>query len=426
MSALSLRRSAWTAVAALALATTTTTAAHADDAARARELFDAGAQAYGVGAFAEAVKAFDAAYKAAPSPPILFSLSQALRRQYVVDKRRETLERALAGFNEYMQKMPQGGRRADAAQAIEALQAQLATLPASGGPAAPVAPEKKKAATLILSSPTPNATLSIDGQAPSPVPFAGDVSPGTHTLVVRAEGYVDTSRDVPFQDGNLITLDIPLAERPASLRLLTNPGTSISIDGRPSGIAPLPRPVELSSGRHVFTLLRNGRVPVSEEIDLGTGETKNVRRDLAWSGQRNAAVSLITVGSVTAIAGGAFGLVAFGRQSAAQDLLAERDKGTFSLKKLDDYERAARDRNRWRTAAFATGGAGVGLILTGVVLMIFDEPSSASVVTKALPPKPKETEKRAPVKSIEAASHWPRLVPVLEGSYTGLSALGQF
>lgn len=400
-------------------------AARADDPAKARELFDAGAQAYGVGAFAEAVRAFDAAYKAAPSPPILFSLSQALRRQYVVDKRRDTLERALAGFQEYLQKVPQGGRRADAAQAIEAIQGTLATLPSSAGTPAAAAPPQKKAATLILSSPTPGATLSIDGQAAVPIPFAGDVPSGTHTLVVSAEGFVDSKRDVPFADGNLVTLDIPLAERPAALQVVTNSGASVLVDGRPSGLAPLARPIELPSGRHVFTLLRNGRVPVSEEIDLVNGETKSVRRELQPSAQRNVAVTFLAVGGVALGAGGAFALVSLARQSAAQDVLDERAKGPLDPRKVSEYENAQRDRDRFRTAAFAAGGAGAAILLAGVALVIFDEPSPGSVLTKQLPAKPKEPEKKAPARALDTATR-PQLVPVFDGSYTGLSALGQF
>lgn len=321
--------------------------------------------------------------------------------------------------------MPQGGRRADAAQAIEAIQGTLSTLPISSAGTPPVVAPAKKAATLILSSPTPGATLSIDGQAAVPVPFAGDVPSGTHTLVVSAEGFVDTKRDVPFSDGNLVTLDIPLAERPAGLRVLTNPGTSVLVDGRPAGVAPLPRAVELPSGRHVFTLLRNGRVPVSEEIELVNGETKSLTRDLTSSSQRNVAVTFLAIGGVALGAGGAFALASVARQSAAQDILDQRTKGALDPQKLGEYENAQRDRDRFRTAAFATGGAGAAILLTGVALMIFDEPSPGSVLTKQLPAKPKEPEKKAPARALDTARA-PRLVPVFEGSYTGLSALGQF
>lgn len=398
--------------------------AFADDPARARELFDAGAQAYGVGAFAEAVRAFDAAYRAAPSPPILFSLSQAQRRLYVVDRRRETLEQALAGFTKYLDQMPVGGRRADAAQAAEAVQATLRSLPASSATPTPPPPKEKKVGTLILSSPTPGATLSVDGQATSPVPFAGDVPLGTHSLVVSAPGYLDTKRDVPFLEGSLVTLDVPLVERPASLRLTTEAATSVLVDGRPSGTAPLARPLELPSGRHVFTLLRNGRVPVSEEIELGSGEAKDVRRELRASPQRNVALVLTTVGGVAVVAGGAFALVAFTRQSAAQDIRDERAKTAITPLRRDDYQDAVSGRDRWRTAAIATGSAGAGVFLAGVFLAVFDEPSSASVSTKALPPKPKDEPKTLP-KPVDAAL-LPRFAPVLGTSYTGLSAYGHF
>jgi hypothetical protein len=420
----------WAAWALGSVLTLTAASAHADDAARARELFDAGAQAYGVGAFAESVRAFDAAYTAAPSPPILFSLSQALRRRFVVDKKRETAQRALDGFTKYLDQVPQGGRRTDAVQAIEALRASLATMPqtdGSTGPATGTAATNK--ATLILSSPTPGAQLSVDGQAPVPVPFAGDIDPGGHKLLVTAPGYLDSTRDLPFAAGNLITLDVPLTERPAQLRVLTNPGASVLVDGRPAGEAPLARPLELPSGRHVVTLLKNGRTAQSEEVELGAGETKNFRRELFASGQRKFAIGLMAVGGGALVAGGTFAFLSFSKQASAQDILDARAKGPLSQAQLDDYDSKTSARNRWRNAAFAAGGTGGALLLTGVLLALFDEPSSSSVATKPLPPRPKDADKPkdAPsaVRTLDT-SFRPRLSPEFSGTYTGLSAVGQF
>lgn len=60
--------------------------ASADDVEQAKTLFNAGAQAFNVGKFSAAIQAFDAAYALAPRPAILFSLAQAQRRQYFVDR----------------------------------------------------------------------------------------------------------------------------------------------------------------------------------------------------------------------------------------------------------------------------------------------------------------------------------------------------
>jgi hypothetical protein len=405
------------------------TSASADDTARARELFDAGAQAYGVGAFAEAVRAFDAAYAAAPSPPILFSLSQALRRRFVVDKKRETAQRALDGFTRYLDQVPQGGRRTDAVQAIEALRATLATMPQADGAAPSSTATATNKATLILSSPTPGARLSLDGQAPVAVPFAGDVEPGAHKLLITAPGYLDSARELPFAAGNLITLDVPLTERPAVLQVLTNPGASILVDGRPAGEAPLTRPLELPSGRHVVTLLKNGRTALSEEVELGAGETKNFRRELFASTQRKVAVGLMAVGGGALVAGGAFAFLSFSKQASAQDILDARAKGPLSQAQLDDYDSKTSARNRWRNAAFGAGGAGGALLLTGVLLALFDEPSSSSVATKPLPPRAKEAEQpKEPATTVRTLdTSWrARVVPDFTGTYTGLSAIGQF
>lgn len=121
--------------------------------------------------------------------------------------------------------------------------------------------------------------------------------------------------------------------------------------------------------------------------------------------------------------------VAFTKQSAAQDIRDERAKTAITPLRRDDDQDAVSSRDRWRTASIATGSAGAGLFLAGLFLAglflaVFDEPSSASVATKPLPPKPKDEPRTLP-KPVDVAL-LPRFVPVLGTSYTRLSAYGWF
>lgn len=362
---------------AIVAATTLTSPALAGDAARAKELFNAGAHAYSLGAFAAAARAFEDAYAEDPQPAILFSLSQARRRQFIVEPRREILQQALSGFEQYLRLVAQGGRRADAAQAVEELRTTLASLPAEAPAATPA--QKSKTASLIVSSPTTASTLAIDGRAASPLPFVGELSPGLHVLVVAAPGHATSRREVLFPEGGLATLDVPLQELPAKLNVEAEPGISILVDGRPSGQTPLTRAIEVPAGPHIVTLLRRGRESVAEEIDTERGEIRTLRRELGTSGRRIASYGFAGVGAAGVITGTALAFVALGRKDTADDLLTKRDRVGLSPSELADYSRARNDREVFRTASIITIGASAGLLAVGGFLYLFEEPAAGGV-----------------------------------------------
>lgn len=387
------------AVTALAFAPS----AHAGDPGRAKELFNAGAHAYSLGAFAAAARAFEDAYAEDPQPAILFSLSQARRRQFIVEPRREILQQALAGFEQYLRLVPQGGRRADAAQAVEELRTTLASLPAEAPPATPA--QKSKTASLIVSSPTTGATLAIDGQAASPLPFVGELPPGLHVLVVAAPGHSTSRREVLFPEGGLATLDVPLPELPAKLTVESEPGITILVDGRPSGQTPLTRPIEVPAGPHIVTLLRRGRESVAEEIDTERGETRTLRRDLGTSGRRIASYGFAGVGLAGLITGTGLAFVALGRKDTADDLLAKRDRVGLTPDELSTYTKARTDREIYRTASIVTLGASAGLLAVGGFLYLFEEPAAGGVPVRFGParrtaPTTPTKEKTAPEVSL--------------------------
>ena len=148
-------------VAALPLVVTAAHAQPAQDLEQAKTYFNAGAQAFGAGQFTAAVQAFEEAYKLAPRPAILFSMAQAERRQYAVDRRPENLRRAVAHYRQYLKEVDKGGRRADAAQALSELEPMLAKLDAepraAGTPPAP--PPEVAQTRLMVSTQTKGAEV---------------------------------------------------------------------------------------------------------------------------------------------------------------------------------------------------------------------------------------------------------------------------
>ena len=105
---------------------------------QAKTLFTAGASAYASGQFEAAIQAFESANRLVAKPAIVFSIAQAHRRQYFLDKNAEHLRTAIAKYHQYIDQVAEGGRRADAAQALAELEPMLSKITAD--PAASVRP----------------------------------------------------------------------------------------------------------------------------------------------------------------------------------------------------------------------------------------------------------------------------------------------
>lgn len=343
---------------------------------QAKALFNAGAQAYSVGQFTAAIQAFDEAYKITPRPAILFSLAQAERRQYAVDHDPKRLERAVTGFRKYIEEVPQGGRRSDAVAALGELEPMLEKEKAKGAPTAPPPEPPKVTARLMVTSPTAGAKVSVDNASASEAPFIGEVKPGNHTVVVTAQGHDDEKRDIKVLEGGLVALDLPLREKPALLAIDAPSGAEITVDGRLIGVAPLPSPVSLTHGRHFVAIMKTGAVAWTRDVDVTRGETKKISPELTTSSQRKLAWVVIGTSVVALGAGGVFTALSLNRESRAESILDEREKGNVTSARLDDYERYRDERDRFRTWSIATLGAGAALGITGVLLYAIDRPST--------------------------------------------------
>src|SRR5262245_36246218 len=81
-------------------------AARADDVAAAKDLFKAGAAAYGAGDYRAAIQALEGAYRLTPLPAIAFSLAQAERREFFVSREPSHLARAVELFRLYLTQVP--------------------------------------------------------------------------------------------------------------------------------------------------------------------------------------------------------------------------------------------------------------------------------------------------------------------------------
>ena len=395
------RASAAGVVCALAAVLLASPALAADDPAvveQAKTYFNAGAQAYEAGRFGAAIQAFQQAYALTPRPAILFSMAQAERKSFYVDKRGDDLENAIDHYHRYLELVSTGGRRGDAADALAELEPIASRLAPQGSTGPSVAPAEPKTRIMVTSS-TPGARASLDDGPLTEVPLIDDVKAGKHHVRVEAEGYFDESRDALAATGSLSAVDVPLRDRPALLSVVLDASASLSVDGRPTASTPLSRPLELPAGTHVITVTRNGSRAFTQEVTLERGKPSSLDVTLQTSGQRTAAWVFFGAAGAAVLAGGGFTVGAFVEQSNAQKIASAQKVGNIPPGDVGAYQAEVSARDRWRTVAFATFGAGVGLAVVGSALWWFDTPSVAlGPPPGESPPKPAEPpRKREPM-----------------------------
>jgi hypothetical protein len=344
--------------------------AGAREVERAKSYFNAGAEAYDAGQYLAAIQAFERAQRLAPRPAILFSLGQAERRQFAVDGSVEHLRAAVGHFRAYLEQVPQGGRRADAAAALAELEPQV---PRAQAPPPPP-PERRPTRVLVTSSPK-GALVSLDGAPPAPATLVREVAPGRHAVLVRAAGYFDERDEVTAVESDLVALHVTLRPRPGQLSFRVPGGSRLFLDGRELGGAPLAGPVEVEPGAHVVAVTGPGRRAVAREVVVGRGEWHTFAASPPATGQRLVALGLLGVGAAGLVAGGAGAGVALGHERAARGV-AERGEGrALTTAERDRYNDALGARDAWARAAVVTGGAGAVLAVAGGLLYTFDHPA---------------------------------------------------
>ncbi len=285
--------------------------------------------------------------------------------------------RALEHYRKYLAEVAEGGRRNDATDAIAELEPIVARLdPQSPTVAQPEAPRRAK---LYVTSTAEAAKVFLDGRPIGPAPFVGEVEPGRHKIRVSAEGYFDVERDILGDLGNTATVDAVMPERPAPLTVDVASSCDVYVDGKLIGTAPFGRPVDVPPGPHALAVVKNGSRLFTQEISLERGKPATVKVTLERSPQRTFSWFVLGTGAATAVVGGAFGLVALGQEGKAKDLAAERAAGNVDAAKLSQYNKAIERRDGFRTAFYATSGAGLGVLAVGAYLYLFDKPDPAFV-----------------------------------------------
>ncbi len=353
-----------------AVITTLTGAARAQSQLdKARILFDAGAQAYAVGRYNDAVESFREAYALSGKPQAIFSLAQAERRLFLVSQDPRNLYSAIEHFRKYLEGVPEGGRRGDATEALEQLEvlaARIATPEVALGAPAPVIGK------ILISTTTPDALIRIDDAAPVTSPLVAAVSLGKHKVQVSAPGHITEVREVEALEKTLMPLEIILRMKPSYVSIATHEGALLTVDGQLVGEMSTRKAIEMRPGPHTVAISLAGYVPRQEAVVLEPGQSQILSMPLTRTRQRIVAYSLLGIAGTsllgTAISGGVY----FRSELKARAIMDKTTTGNLTQKELDDYNAALNDRDFSSNVAIGTfvGASVIGAV--GVVAYVFD------------------------------------------------------
>lgn len=363
---------------ALGLALATLIAAESPHDAMLR-YFRAGEQAYQAGRFEVAITAFNESNAIEPSAAVRFSMAQAYRRQYYVDRDDQKLARAIELYKRYLAEAGELPRKEDAARHLASLEPLLA-LSAETHRRLSRSEEKLDFATrtqLMVTSTVAGARGSLDGAAERPLPLIEVVRPGAHQVRVTAAGHDLVERNVTALEARLVVTEVDPAPRPALVQLEAPAGSTVLVNDVPRGETPLAGPLQLAAGTSTLVLVQRGRHPWSRELTVAPGDALSVTAEQPFTGQRRAAIALLGSGAAAAVGGSVFTGLAAHAWSVATRLDDQRMREGLTAEQAREY---LDQRQRWSQGSLTAAvllTAGAALLLAGTLLALFDsEPAT--------------------------------------------------
>lgn len=278
-------------------------------------------------------------------------------------------------YRQFLSEVKRGSRRLEAATALSQLRSQRASLgedPSEGeaenGNPAPT----KKATRVLVSSPTEGAVLRIDGKRAKENPLIQTVKPGVHRIEVSAPGFRTETHQLTSVAGSLRALEVTLKPKPAKLRIKTQSGADIYINGKRSAQAPATTPFSLPAGKHFISIAQSGYLPSARYAELARDEQRALSFPLQRSTQRRLALGgFITAGASALLSGGMTGAAFFAQGKASSIAAVE---GSISEQARLDYNDWVRARDRYVITAVSAGGLSGALAIASTLLYIFDAP----------------------------------------------------
>lgn len=337
-----------------------------EDRKEAARAFNAGEMAFKKAKYDSAAQSFEAAYKAFAAPEIAFSAAQAYRLGNSISPkaRPEYVKRAIELYELYVASVKEGGRVADAAVHLQALRALWRDLDAEG--AARAAQMIYDRTQLTVWSAVDGAQVEIDGKPATAYAYV-DVTPGEHVVEVSAPGHFPFEQRVSVAKGAQVPVSVELRAKPATLRITTEAGAEIAIDGR--AVSLVDGKVETAAGKRFVTVTRAGREPFAKELTLAPGAETKLAAPLATTARRKGARWVMWGTTGLAVVTAATATVAIIADGKAVD-----QRSVPNQPSDDEYERWRQRRDSFRTAAFISGGLMLAAAATTAVLYFSDHP----------------------------------------------------
>lgn len=338
------------------------------DEAAAKRLMDSAKTAFRDERFEEAIEFLAEAYRTYPYVTLLYSLGSAHRRAYEIDGNIEHRRLSIRRYQQYLSEAPDGESSSLAQNYLTSLLAErdLGSI------------EAEVITRILVSTSAEAATMSIDGATPLPAPGVISVEPGSHELHVIAPGYAEFVQRVDVPEGATYQIDAALTGLDGSLVVEGPKRAWVRLDGNVVGRLPLAAPLRTAPGPHVVIVSKPGHDPLRVDIELDRDGWRSVRAPLDLSNQRIASYFLFGLGSAGLVAAGVQFGFALDRQARAAELDWQRNDAQLSTVDYDRYLEYLDQRNTMRTGAVITGIGSGALLLTAVVLFVYDNPRLAT------------------------------------------------
>jgi hypothetical protein len=357
-----------------------TQSAHADKQ-KAEQLFRIGQKAYEAGLFMKSAEALEAAYQEWKSPDIAFSAAQAHRLHYFSSRHAPSLRRAAELYRVYLQEVPSGRRRADAALNLAELEPILRSLQPTD--AAATTTEPTMVTRVGVTAGAKDAEISIDDGPFTSSPAIAEVKPGKHSYRARAPGHFQKDGTIQVLDGQFAVAELELDEIPARVTLEVEPGTRVFVDNQP---VQAHGTIELTPGRHRIEFAKRGHQLVSVESDFARNSKTQLSPQLRWTPRRKIAVGLFIASAAGASLGIGYGIGAIDAHVRAKDLDEQRERIGLSSDERKDFNGLLDARDSRQRVSYALFGAATALAVAGGLVYYFDTPDLDKEVKATVSP----------------------------------------
>jgi tetratricopeptide (TPR) repeat protein len=344
-------------------------AALADDKEAGR-LFAAGQEAADKGDYLTALRAFEDSLKAKPHPYTLFSMAQAQRKQFLVDRDIARAHRAIALYQEFVRQMPASPWRKSAETFVLDLLAVLARDP-QAAPRENAPPPPPPATQIMVTSTTPGARIFIGAEDRGErSPAIRVVDPGNHGVRVEAKGYRTATREVRALKERLVVSEVNLDLLPGRVRVLASEdGARVYIDGQPVGQTPF-EAGGFAAGEHAIAISSRGRRLWTGAIKVEPDSTALAVANLSWSRQRKIAAGTALGSGAVFVAGMVTGLVALKSDASLGPLTSKTNTDR------EDFNSRLQGRDRMATASTVLISLAGAALLAAAGIYWFDTPEA--------------------------------------------------